>query len=254
VKKKAVKTFRKKQDYGKGLKIFLVLAVASLLFVGYVKIFRGGSLRDYEGAGEKRITETKERIAEIQESRLDDAKKSERLAAQYAVLGSVYLEKRRWGEAIDSYYKSIQYGNISAVAHYSLGVAYGNRGAEKADAADFEKAESSYRKALDMDGNLVDARYGLALVLFYHREGGRDEGVSQMEQAVALKPTHYMARFALARFYYEMGRPEQSLKAYEDLSADLAKLPSSQLKDEYVKNCDANIKRLMEELADKTGG
>lgn len=253
MKIKAAKTFKKKLDYGTGLKIFLVFAVATVLYVGYVKIFKGGSVRDYDGAGEKRITETRERIAEIQKSDLDDTKKSERLAAQYAVMGSTYLDKRRWGEAIDSFYKSIQYGNKSPVIYYSLGLAYGNRGAQSADKDDFEKAETSYRKALELNPTLVDARYSLALVLFYNREGKRDEGVTLMEQVISQKPVHYMARFALGRFYYEMGRPEQSLKVYEDLSAALEKLPSTQLTDEYRKNCDANIKRIMEELADKGG-
>lgn len=203
-------------------------------------------LREYRANTDKDIRDTLDRIAEIEKDGTKDTVTIGRLRDQYSRLGTIYLQKSLWDMAIESFGRSIGYGATPGVM-YSLGIAHANRGVERDSQEDIDRAESYYRKALDMKDDLNDARNALAILLFYHKDE-KERALALAEEAVAREKKFYIARFTLGRFYYEMNRPEKALSVYEDLHAELEKLPPSEIINDYKNQCRDNIQRIMSEI------
>ncbi|HPV43847.1 MAG TPA: hypothetical protein PKX40_21920, partial [Spirochaetota bacterium] len=85
-------------------------------------------------------------------------------------------------------------------------------------------------------------------ILLFFQKNEKNEALSLIEEVVGRNRKNYMARFTQARFYYEMDQLPRALSIYEDLNADLEKLPPSGVIDEYKKNCRDNIQRIMMEV------
>jgi tetratricopeptide (TPR) repeat protein len=205
--------------------------------------------RDYKGIDDKFFQDVKDKIARLEKEDLKDATTVQRLAEQYNLIGTFYLERRLWDMTIDAFTNSMKYGNKSSNAFYSLGLAYANRGIEKNSSEDINKAEYNYRKAVAIDPNLLDAKYALSILLFYHRQDGKEEAQTLINEIISKNRAHYHARFAHARFNYELGNKEKALTIYQELAADLEKLPPSGISNEYKTECRNNITRIMSELS-----
>ncbi|HNW30711.1 MAG TPA: hypothetical protein PKN50_19700, partial [Spirochaetota bacterium] len=183
----------------------------------------------------------------LEKEKIKDTRAMNSLANNYSSLGTIYVEKRLWDPAIESYLKGMKYGKDTAGFYYSIGLAYGNRGTERDSREDIDKAEHYYKKAIAMQENYADAQNALAILLFFQKNE-KNEALSLIEEVVGRNRKNYMARFTQARFYYEMDQLPRALSIYEDLNADLEKLPPSGVIDEYKKNCRDNIQRIMMEV------
>ena len=236
-------------------RILILIAVMIVLVIGtYIgtRYFNCGMDRYYTLDRDKRIRDIKGRIDEIEKDGVKDISAMRRLADQYGQLGTIYLEERRWDQAIEALDKSISYGKDTPAIYYSAGLAYANRGSETKNEKDLDRAEAMYRKAIERYSAFSQARNALAILLFYNRDR-RDEAVSIMEDVVATDRKNYLARFTLARFYYETDRPERALGVYEELYADLEKLPPSDIIEDYKNSCRSNIQRIIMEMGKKKG-
>lgn len=233
-------------------KVWISIAVCALIIgvtaVG-TKYFNWSCsyLRDYRANTDREIRETRDKIAEIEKDTSRDTKSIDRLREQYSRLGTIYLKRSLWDLAIESFGRSIRYGATPGVM-YSLGIAHANRGVERDSQEDIDRAESYYKKSLEMKDDLNDARNALAILLFYHKDE-RDRALALVEEAVARDRKFYIARFTLGRFNYEMNRPGKALSVYEDLYADLEKLPPSEIINDYKNQCRDNIQRIMSEVS-----
>ena len=233
----------------KGFIVITLVAAGVLLAARYLNC---GYLRNYTPDSDKTIREIREKIAPLEKNGIKDTKALFTLANQYSRLGTIYIEKRLWGLAIENYEKAIGYGKDTPGVYYSLGLAYANRGSEKNDAADIDRAEANYQKAIAMQDDYYDARNALAILLFYHKDE-KDRAIELMEGVVARNKKHYIARFTLGRFYYETGKLSRALSIYEDLSSDLDKLPPSRIIGEYRNNARDNIQRILTEMKKQKG-
>jgi tetratricopeptide (TPR) repeat protein len=213
-------------------------------------IFYNNPLRKQTGDSEKKIEQIKKKVTLLEKDDIKNIKNINQLADQYSQLGYLYIQKKLWDQAIDAYSKAISNGKNQADMNYSLGLAYANRGKETLNNEDFEKAELFYRKSLAIEKNFFEASYALAILLFYHRNQ-KSEAIAILEDLIKVNKKHYMSRFALAKFAYEIGDPFRSLDLYESLYADLEKAPNSNTITEYKSQCRKNIQRLMEELSQK---
>ncbi len=231
----------------KGIIVFFLVAAAVVLAA---KFFNFGIVREYRVDTDKNIQELKEKIADLEKEKIKDTRTMNSLANNYSRLGTIYVEKRLWDPAIECYLKSMKYGKDTPGLYYSAGLAYGNRGAERDSREDIDRAEHYYKKAIAMQENYSDAQNALAILLFYHKEE-KDKALSIIEEVVGRNKYNYMARFTQARFYYEMDRLPRALSIYEELNADLGKLPPSEIIEEYKKNCRDNIQRIMMEVGKK---
>ncbi len=175
---------------------------------------------------------------------------AEKAGNVYQMLGEKYLERKLWDLSIESFEKAIGYGRNTPGIHNSIAVAYANRAKALNNLSDVSKAEHHYRRAMEIQPDYLEARYGLGVFLFYIK-GDREGGLKEMETVVRKNRNYYRARFALARFHYEMNHPERALAIYEDLHTDLQGLPESSDVRELQKSCKENIERLMTELSRK---
>ncbi len=234
----------------KGLIIFTLVVGAFAIGVRY---FGCSFIRDYTVDEDKKIRDIRERIAELEKVEIKDTVHLQRISDQYSQLGTVYLEKRLWDQAVGAFEKSVAHGKTTPGVLYSLGLAYANRGGDRNSSEDMERAEASYRKAVDSKKDFDEARNALAILLFFENDK-REEALAMAREIVARNKNYYIGRFTLGRFYYETGRLREALSVYEDLHSDLEKLPPSQIIEEYKKDCSENIQRIMMELSKKKGG
>ncbi len=103
------------------------------------------------------------------------------------------------------------------------------------------KSKRYYQKALDIKPDLLDARYGLGILLFF----GFDDGIGAIDEMKAIleyDPDYIDAHFALGRFYYEMGELGKSLNEYITLTRILPRTSPRKTKAEE------NIIRINREL------
>lgn len=230
--------------------ILIVLIIAGILFgVGTVfNVFHCNMRRDYKVDTDRRIMSLREKIADVEKEGAKDLTSSNRLLDYYNQLGTIYLEKRLWDMAIESFQNCIKNGTPGPAVYHSLGLAYANRGYDGSSREDMILAEQNYRKAIELKTDYADAIYGLAIVLFYHRDA-REEAMTLVDGLSVNNKTYYPARFASARFNYETGKKDRALRLYEDLYADLEKLPKSEIINDYKAKCKENISVLMAEMA-----
>jgi tetratricopeptide (TPR) repeat protein len=227
---------------------FLVVFIIIGIVYAAARFFNCGLVRDYTVSSDKKIEDIKEKIAALEKDDIKDLKTVERLADQYTMLGTIYLEKRLWDMAIENYAKGIKYGKNTPGVFYSIGLAYANRGSERNSREDIDRAYSYYTQAVDIQDNFYDAQNALAILLFYHKDD-KERGLTIIKNVVMRNKKHYIARFTLGRMYYDMNNPEKALQVYEDLNTDLEKLPPSEIINEYKVNCKQNIHRIMSELS-----
>jgi tetratricopeptide (TPR) repeat protein len=236
-------------------KLITIVVCAILILAAFVgvKYFNCGLNRGYRVDDDKRIAEIKAIIADIEEDKLRDTQSLRRLGEQYSNLGGIYLQKSLWDQAVEAYEKSIQNGRKTHGVLYSLGIAYGNLGRERDSADDIDKSESYLKKAIDMKDNFYEAQNALAILLFYHKDK-KDEALGIMEEVTSKNPKYYIGRFTLGRFYYEKGALDKSLQVYEDLNAEMEKLPTSGIMNAYKNQCRENIQRIMGEMTERKRG
>lgn len=207
--------------------------------IGAVKSVKSDNLEELE----KKVKEYESNAGKKEVS-------GDKLAILYQDIGDKYLERKTWTSAIKAYEKAIGYGRDSSVIHYSIAVAYANRGSELQKDADFDKAEFHYKRAIEISPDYYHARYGLGILYAYARND-KARGLEIMKDLAARDRNYFNARFALGRIYYELGEKRKSLSVYEDLNSDLQKQKKSPQIEEYQRNCKLNIERLMSELAGK---
>ena len=117
-------------------------------------------------------------------------------------------------------------------------------------AGNFERAIAEYRKILDQDAGIYEARINLALLL--DQSGKRSEAAGQYEKAVELRPDDPQAHLNLGLFYM---RGRELDKAYSHLIAAAEKdLNSPELyialsEAEHLRNDEAKSRMYLEKAS-----
>ena len=160
------------------------------------------------------------------------------LGRRYLVAGSYNLAREALEEA-----EFLQ--PYSAFIKKDLGECHYFLGASAPDQEDrdenFKKSQAYYKKALEIDPELLEARYGFSLVLYY----GFDDvqgAIDQMKVVAEQDPENVEARFALGRYYYELGEYSKALGEYIEITNIL---PKSSPKREKA---EANIMKINREM------
>lgn len=78
------------------------------------------------------------------------------------------------------------------------------------------KSRAYYEKALEINPDILEAHYGLGLLLFF---GFNDAAaaIEEIKKVIARDPDNVDAHFALGRFYYERGDLGKSMGEYLEL-------------------------------------
>lgn len=232
------------------ISLLLILIVPLLPGCGDMSckdVFTLKSVRNVQDRGISRLKKKATEYDSLVQKKVESADKA---AHVYQQLGEKYLERKTWDLSIESFEKAIGYGRNSPNIHYSLALAYANRGKELNRKSDFSKAEHHYRRTLEIKPEHFSAEHGLGILQFYFMDK-RSEGLKTVNDLVRREQKFYRARFTLARFYYEMKNPQKALSIYENLYADIKGLPDSTDVREYKQNCKKNIERIMLEISGK---
>lgn len=83
------------------------------------------------------------------------------------------------------------------------------------DTQNFREAIPYYRRALAVDPDQIDTRVDLAVAL--HQTGRSGEGLAELDQVLAKRPDHAVARFDQAVIYEFMGKLDEAEAAYRSL-------------------------------------
>lgn len=230
--------------------VFFILILVPLLGCSDFNCGDIFTLKSVKVVRDDDIDRLKKKAEKYEKGVADRIQSAEKAGNVYQMLGEKYLERKLWDLSIESFGKAIGYGRNTPGIHYSIAVAYANRAKELNNHSDVSKAEYHYRRALEIQPDYLEARYGLGVFLFYIKKD-KENGLKVMETVVRRNRNYYRARFALGRFHYEMNHPERALAIYEDLHTDLQGLPDSSDVRELQKSCKENIERLMTELSRK---
>ena len=211
-------------------------------------VMSGSSLRRY--GDDERIEKINKELASL-EKKKQNRQVLTRLGDLHEQLATIYLDKEDLDTAISYVNKAFSYKRNTPYLNYMAGLIYGNRAAKSGSKDETLKAESYYRKAIELKSDYTDAMEALAILLFFSKKE-REEPIKIVENIYVRNPYNYRARFTLGRFYYETGREQDALDVYTALQSDLQKLPDSSLTREFLSNCTSNINKIRAELGTKS--
>ncbi len=127
---------------------------------------------------------------------------------RHDAVGDLYLEDRRFDDAIAEYRRSLALNRESSTTHYNLGYALAARGV----AAQLNDAIAEFREALRIDPDYAQAHNNLGAVL--RLQGRDDEALDHFRRAIALRPDLFDARINLAQLLSSLGRTAEALEAF----------------------------------------
>ncbi|UCB46281.1 MAG: tetratricopeptide repeat protein [Spirochaetota bacterium] len=202
--------------------------------------------------GKKVLSQRDKEIDDLEEVRGELRKVIERkitavglLESTLRLLGRKYIELGSYRLAEGAFIEAEQLVPYNAFIKKDLGECYYFLALSAVESEEKEEyielSRAYYRKALDIDPDLIEARYGYGLLLFFGY-GDPTGAIDEMKFILDHDPKHVAAHFALGRFYYETGELGKALNEYISLTRIL---PHSSPKQSKVEE---NINKINREL------
>ncbi len=138
-------------------------------------------------------------------------------ADAYVGLGDARAAKGEVDEAIASYQKAVRHNPGNPKVHMSLGKIY------YAEKGLYYESVTSYKKAIELDRQFLEARMGLGEV--YEDKGLYEDAIREYRQVVGLDPQHTGALYNLA-LVYEKVDPREAIAQWERYIQVAVLLPS----------------------------
>jgi tetratricopeptide (TPR) repeat protein len=132
-------------------------------------------------------------------------------------LGDARAAKGEIDPAIAAYQKALTYNAINPKVHMSLGKIY------YAEKGLYYESVQSYKRAIDLDPQSVEARMGLGEV--YEDKGLYKEAVEEYRKVIELDDKNTGALYNLA-LVYEKTDPKEAIVQWEKYIALASQLPS----------------------------
>jgi tetratricopeptide (TPR) repeat protein len=138
-------------------------------------------------------------------------------AEAHVGLGDARAAKGDVDAAIGAYQKALTYNAVNPRVHMSLGkIYYSEKGL-------YYESVQAYKRAIDLDGQSVEARMGLGEV--YEDKGLYKEAVEEYRRVIELDDKHTGAMYNLA-LVYEKTDPKEAIAHWERYIALASQLPS----------------------------
>lgn len=156
-------------------------------------------------------------VANMQANQMEEARKDletalkiEPTARTYSALGSVLLLDHQFDQAAETYRRSVDLDPTNYVAWGSLGLAYRWSGSAR------DKAESSYRKAIELaeavhKKNRDDPDLLVTLADDYAAVGDSTAALPLLRQALALAPDNLSVAFDAGATYETLGQHDKAI-------------------------------------------
>jgi tetratricopeptide (TPR) repeat protein len=134
------------------------------------------------------------------------------------LLAQEYMRHQLYGPALEALDEAIRIQPQNRVLHYLAGAAAGFVGKSQARAdirrAYLDRAERSYRLAIEAAPDYIDARYGLA-VLYVFELSEPVRALTHLEHVLGISEGHVPSLFVLARAHVALGNVDDAIDAYE---------------------------------------
>jgi tetratricopeptide (TPR) repeat protein len=132
-------------------------------------------------------------------------------------LGDARAAKGDIDQAIGSYQKALTFNTVNPRVYMSLGkIYYSEKGL-------YYESVQAYKRAIDLDGQSVEARMGLGEV--YEDKGLYKEAVEEYRKVIELDAKHTGAMYNLA-MVYEKTDPKEAIAQWERYIALASQLPN----------------------------
>ncbi len=129
-----------------------------------------------------------------------------RLAKPHVALGNIYSEFRESDMAIDEFNKALSIDSTDNLAYKGLAKAYEMKN-------EMQRAESIYKKVIDMRPDYPSAYFNLAL--FYLRQARMQDAALMTQKILDLKPEGFTDWNNLGSLYYFQGQYEKAQETWE---------------------------------------
>ncbi len=121
-------------------------------------------------------------------------------------LGVLYLQEKRYFEALEAFTNIIEIDSSNALAHFNLGLAFENCG-------DLRHAFRAYRKAIACNPKLTEACNNLGGFLLFQGEPAQAE--YYFRQSIAANPDEYAGYFNLGHALLAQANITEAITAYQ---------------------------------------
>ncbi len=172
------------------------------------------------------VDEIKTAIKKYEKRAMDIELTQSQIGIWYKMLGSRYLDKKMYGEALKAFQKSIEFYPANPNLYYYIGLCAGYMAKSALDYnADgttdkrynyLKLSESAYLRAINLEPKDSRSLYGLS-ILYVFELGKSDQAIPYLEKLLSFDTKHTDAMFVLARAYYENRKFDKAVALYDKI-------------------------------------
>ena len=165
--------------------------------------------------------ELKEAIKKYERRIEDIMVASERVGTWYKILGTRYIDKKMYKDALGCFQKAIEFYPENQNLYYKVGVcaafmAKSSLNFEEDGQEDryYKLAVKAYKRAIELDPNYEKAMYALS-VLYVFELNTPSEAIPLLERAIDGKMKPLDELFLLGRAYFMVGENEKAIASFQ---------------------------------------
>ena len=198
--------------------IFLIVFFSSCNSKSFIQ-----RVQEYEEGVSNPNTEAelKEAIKKYERRIEDIMVASERVGTWYKILGTRYIDKKMYKDALGCFQKAIEFYPENQNLYYRVGVCAAFMAKNSLDFEDdgleeryYKMAVKAYKRAIEIDANYSKAIYALA-VLYVFELDMPEEAVPLLEKAIDGKMKPLEELFLLGRAYFMIGENEKAITTFQ---------------------------------------
>lgn len=170
--------------------------------------------------------ELKDAIAKYEKRIIDIQTATSQVGVWYKILGTRYIDNKLYGEALTAFQKALEYYPDNQNIYYYVGICSGYLSHAALDynaTGSIEKkmnylrlAESSYKRALEIDPRFGSALYALGVLYIYELDEN-EKAIPYLERLLEIETKHTDGMFALARAYYSTYNFDKAITLYDKI-------------------------------------
>ena len=154
--------------------------------------------------------------------RIDDIMvASERVGTWYKILGTRYVDKKMYKDALGCFQKAIEFYPENQNLYYKVGVCAAFMAKNSLEFEEdgleekyYRMAVKAYKRAIELDQNYSKAIYALS-VLYVFELGTPAEAIPLLEKAIDGKMKPLEELFLLGRAYFMVGENEKAIATFQ---------------------------------------
>lgn len=209
----------------------LVVIAVELLFTGCPKsnksIIRAQHLE--EGVESPTTIEEIQAAIKKYENRINDIQiASSQVGIWYKLLGTKFLDKKMYGEALKAFEQAVKYYPTNQNIYYYIGVCGGfmanasldfnGTGNSTTKYNYLKMSEEAFLQAIDLEPRFFRALYSLG-VLYVFQLNENEKAIPYLQRACDVEKKNVDPMFVLARAYYATGYFEEAIALYDKIIA-----------------------------------